>query len=118
MTSVVEALPIDRSARRALTCTRPRFRAGLAGLRAKLRSLAAVMEARARKSALIAARRNILSRCRLAALLLPDLLAPISLNFGWWTLRGRTGDQEQQREHERHNARLCTHPSLKSAGLP
>jgi hypothetical protein len=38
---------------------------------------------------------NILSRCRLAALVLPDLLAPISLNFGWWTLRARTGDQEQ-----------------------
>jgi hypothetical protein len=43
----VEALPKTSNARRALTCTRPRFRAGLAGLRAKLRSLSAVMEARA-----------------------------------------------------------------------
>jgi hypothetical protein len=43
----VEASPSAHSARRARTCTRPRFRVGLAGRAAKLRSLAVFMEGRA-----------------------------------------------------------------------
>jgi hypothetical protein len=46
MTSDVKALPKTSNARRARTCTRPRFRAGLAGLKAKLRNLAVVMGVR------------------------------------------------------------------------